>query len=151
MRPLWYAAITGTIILISAVGAVAQNNVDVRSNSLEIQETTGEIRFEGEVEVHMDGFVMTCDLLTVKTDTRDPSKIISGRASGKVTLTKDGDRVTAREAVFNLEAGEVELTGVPKLIREDTTIEAEGIVYSLSEGKASFTGPVRALFKGSGD
>jgi lipopolysaccharide transport protein LptA len=149
---VWYAVLAGLIILAAAGRAdAAPRNVDVRSTSLQIQEKTGEIRFEGSVEVRMSGVVLTCDLLTVKADPADPSKIVSGRASGNVVLTREGDRVTADEAVFDLETETVELSGVPRLIREDTTIEAEGIVYSLAEGTTSFKGPVRALFRGGGD
>jgi len=131
--------------------AAPETGVTIHSNTLQIQEKKGDIRFEGEVEVHMEGIVMSCDLLTVHADSADPSRILSGEATGNVILTKGSDTVQAREAVFNLEAGKVELTGSPRLTREETTIEAERIVYSIDEGKASFAGPVRALFKTSAD
>ncbi len=94
---------------------------------------------------------MGCDSLKVQTDEADPSRILRGEASGNIVLTRGGDRIEAGKAVFNLKSGTVELTGVPRLMREKTTIEAERIVYSLNEGTASFIGPVKALFGVEGD
>jgi lipopolysaccharide export system protein LptA len=131
--------------------AASGEEVTVSSDSLQIQEKTGDIQFEGKVEVRMGDVVLNCDFLTVHADDADTSRILSGEASGNVVMTREGDRVEAREAYFDLEAGNVQLTGVPRLIREDATIEAEKIVYSIEEGTVSFSGPVRALFKAPGD
>ena len=125
--------------------------MSISSSSLLLQERQGDIRFEGNVEVRMSDIVLTCDLLTVRSDTADPSKILSGKATGNIVLTKGVDRVEATEAVFDLEKGQVVLSGVPRLTREDTTIEAERIIYSIDDGTASFQGPVRALFKSPGE
>ena len=142
-----YVVILLVICFASAAWAAPDKGVTIRSNSLQIQEKKGDIRFEGDVEVRMDMIVLSCDLLTVHADDADPSRIVSGMATGNVIMTRGSDRVEAREAMFDLEAGKVELTGVPRLTREETTIQAEKIVYSIEEGTASFQGPVRALFK----
>jgi lipopolysaccharide export system protein LptA len=137
--------------LAATVWAAPDKGVTVRSDSLQIQEKTGDIRFEGNVEVRMEGVVLSCDLLFVKTDSMDSSRIMSGQASGNVVMIRGADRVESQEAIFNLEAGDVELTGEPRLIREETIIEAERIVYSVEKGAATFFGPVRAIFKAPGD
>jgi len=139
------------IVCLSTVAWAASDDVTVRSNSLQIQEKTGDIRFEGEVEARMAEVVLKCDFLTVHTDEADTSRILSGEASGNVVMIRGTDRVEAQEAVFDLDAGNVELTGAPRLIREETTIEAEKIIYSIEDGTALFFGPVRAFFKGRGD
>jgi lipopolysaccharide export system protein LptA len=146
-----YAAAVVIICFGTAVWAASEKGVTVKSNSLQIQDKTGDIRFEGKVEVRMADIVLSCDLLTVHADDMDTSRILSGEASGNVVMTRGSDRVEAQEAVFDLEAGNVQLTGVPRFTREETTIEAEKIVYSIEEGTASFSGPVRAIFKALGD
>jgi lipopolysaccharide export system protein LptA len=151
LKSLGCAAAVLILCLAATVWAAPDNGVTVRSNGLQIQEKTGDIRFEGEVEVLMADIVMSCDLLTVHADDADASRILSGEASGNVVMTRGPDRVEAQFAVFDLETGIVELTGVPRLTREETTIEAEKIVYSITEGTASFSGPVKALFKAPGD
>ena len=151
MRSLVYAAAVVITLLTTAAWAASDNGVTVNSDSLQIQEKTGDIRFEGKVEVRIADVVLSCDFLTVHADEADTSRVVSGKASGNVVLTRGTDRVEAQEAVFDLEAGDVQLTGVPRLTREETTIEAEKIIYSIAEGTVSFSGPVRALFKTLGD
>lgn len=151
MRPVSYMAAVIMVFFTATAWAASDKAFTVTSTSLQIQEKTGDISFEGKVEVRTAEIVLHCDLLVVQTDKADPSKILSGMASGNVVLIRGNDRVKAEEAVFDLEAGKVELTGVPQLIREETTIEAEKIVYSIEEGTASFQGPVKALFKAVGD
>ena len=151
MRPVRYMAAFIMVFFTVTAWAASDKSVTVNSTSLQFEEKTGDIRFEGDVEVRMDEFVLSCDLLVVQADEIDPSRILSGRASGNVVLTRGNDRVQAEEAVFDLKIGKVELTGGPQLIREESTIKAEKIVYSIEEGSASFEGPVRALFKAAGD
>jgi len=151
LRSLTYGMVVTALFLAVTALAASDRNVTVHSNSLQILEARGDIRFEGAVEVRMAEIVLICDLLTVHTDNTDTSRIISGEASGNVVMTWGNDRIEAREAVFDLDAGTVEITGVPRLTREETTIEAEKIIYSMEEGTASFSGPVRAFFKATGD
>ena len=151
MGPVRYMAAIIMVFFTATAWAASDKNVTVSSTTLQIQEKTGDIRFEGKVEVRTAEIVLYCDLLIVQTDKTDPSKILSGMASGNVLLTRGNDRVKAEKAVFDLEAGKVELTGVPQLTREEATIEAEKIVYSIEEGTVSFQGPVRAIFKAVGD
>ena len=140
------------IMCLSSISwAASDRSVSISSSSLQLQEKQGDIRFEGNVEVRMSDIVLNCDLLTIRSDTAEPSKILSGKASGNVVLTKGADRVEATEADFDLEKGQVVLSGVPRLSREETIIEAEKIIYSIEEGTASFQGPVRALFKSPGE
>ena len=151
MRFLPWAAAVMISCLGTTAWAASDRDVTVNSDSLQIQDKTGDIQFQGKVEVRMGDVVLSCDFLTVHADEADTSSISSGEASGNIVLTRERDRVEAREAVFDLVAGYVELTGDPRLIREETIIEAEKIVYSIEEGTASFSGPVRALFKAPGD
>ena len=151
MRPVRYMAAFIMVFFTVTAWAASDKSVTVNSTSLQFEEKTGDIRFEGDVEVRMAEFVLSCDLLVVQADEIDPSRILSGRASGNVVLTRGNDRVQAEEAVFDLKIGKVELTGGPQLIREESTIKAEKIVYSIEEGSASFEGPVRALFNAAGD
>lgn len=146
-----YAAMILSLCCATVSWSASDDGVTIRSNSLKMEEKTGDIRFEGDVEVHMNDAILRCEILTVHADEGDPSRILSGEASGKVTLIRGNDRVDAREADFDLEAGTVKLKGLPRLTREKTTIEAEEIVYSMEEGTASFLGPVKALFDVTGD
>lgn len=143
------ALLIGVLFLPSTAPAAPKMNVTISSDGLQIQESTGDIRFEGNVEVELTDGVLRCDLLVVKTKGKDPSQIRSGEATGNVVLTRGSDRVEAQKAFFDLEAGKVKFSGLPRLIREKTTIQAETIIYSMDQGAVSFSGSVKALFEGS--
>jgi len=146
---LWIGAVV--LCLAAAGSAAADTDITIQSKTLEIQEKSGAISFEGGVEVLMGEITLTCDLLTVHAGSADPTAIVSGEATGNVVMKRGTETVQAQMAVFDLEAGNVELTGSPRLTREDTAIEAVRIIYSIEEGKASFVGPVRAIFKTSAE
>lgn len=139
------------MLLTSQAWAGPDDGVAISSDRLQIQERTNTIRFEGTVEVVLPDGQLSCDLLIVRADESNPSRIKSGEATGNVILTRGSDRVEAQKALFDLEGGNVELTGSPRLIREETTIQAETIIYSMDQGTASFSGPVKATFRKSGD
>jgi lipopolysaccharide export system protein LptA len=139
------------MMLTSPAWAVQDDGIAISSDRLQIQEGTNTIRFEGSVEVVLPEGLLSCDLLIVRADVSNPSRIKSGEATGNVVLTRGSDRVEAQKALFDLEAGNVELTGSPRLIREETTIQAETIIYSMDQGTATFSGPVKAIFRKSGD
>jgi len=140
------ALLIGIFLSASTVLAVPETGVTVNSDSLQIQETTGSIRFEGHVRANLTDGVLNCDVLIVQVEGKDSSRIRSGEATGNVVLTRGGDRVEAQKAFFDLEAGKVKLTGVPRLIRKNSTIQAETIIYSMDQGAVSFSGSVKALF-----
>lgn len=151
MKSMAWGTAVLTLCLSVTAWAAPDKSVTIHSESLKIQERTGDISFEGDVEARMADVVLYCDLLTVQADKVDPSRILSGKASGNVALIKGSERVEASHAVFDLEKGQVVLTGGPRMTREGITIEAQQIIFSIDAGTASFMGTVRALFKAPGD
>ncbi len=124
----------------------AGEGVQISSDKLRIEERSGAVYFEGNVQVQLAEGALSCDLLTVRTSKEDPSVVREGEATGNVVLERGPDRVLAGKAIFDLVKGSVELTGDPQLTRADSTITAKSITYSLDEGTASFEGPVKAVF-----
>jgi lipopolysaccharide export system protein LptA len=120
--------------------------VQINSDNLRIEERSGTVHFEGNVQVQLSEGVLSCDLLIVMTSKEDSSVVRKAEATGNVVLQRGQDRVQAGKAIFDLEKGNVELTGDPFLTRADSTITARSIAYSLDDGTASFEGPVKAVF-----
>ena len=128
-----------------------ESEVRIFSDSLRLVDRTGVVQFEGNVQIEFTGMTMSCDQLTVRTSQEDPSKVLSGTATGHVAMNHSQDRIEAGEARFDLERSTVDLTDSPSLFRGQTTIHAERIVYLLDEGTATFYGPVRAVFVKAGE
>ena len=125
--------------------------VQISSDNLRIEERSGTVHFEGNVQVQLSEGFLSCDLLIVMTSKEDSSVVRKAEATGSVVLQRGADRVQAGKAIFDLEKGIVELTGDPFLTRADSTITARSITYSLDEGTASFEGPVKAVFSSPED
>jgi lipopolysaccharide transport protein LptA len=151
MRRLTAAALI--LLILGSPGWAAtegqEGEVRIFSDSLRIMDKTGEVQFEGSVKVQLSGTTLTCDRLIVNTSAEDPSKVVSGTATGKVVMERGQERIEAGEARFDLRSSTVDLTGSPVLFKGSTTIHAERIVYLLEEGTATFDGPVRAVFTGT--
>ena len=143
------------MILLMAVSMVwaqtAETGKEVRilSDSLLIMDRSGVVHFERHDRDQINGANLNCHHLDVLTNEEDPSIVLSGTATGHVVMEHGGDRVEAGEARFDLESSTVDLKGSPRLLRDRTTISAERIVYLISEGTATFHGPVKAVFPGA--
>ena len=124
----------------------AAGGVKIQSDSLRIMDQSGEIQFEGQVRVDLEGARLTCERLLLQTTGEDPPEVLRGTATGGVVIIRGSDRVTAERARFDLRDGTVELSGSPRLERGDATISARRILYRLDEGTADFEGGVRAEF-----
>lgn len=138
------------VLLLPITGLAAGQELKIQSDSLQIDETKGEVRFEGNVIVKFETAELTCKSLMVVTT--DSSNIKRGTAKGDVVLTRMGDRAEAQKAEFDLTGGKVVLTGSPRLLRGGDRINAVRIVYDLNTGVVVFDGPVNAvIIPSSGD
>lgn|GEM_PF-5981809 len=125
--------------------------IRIQSESMRALDQSGEIRFQGQVRVDLEGTRMECDRLDLQISEGDPPEVYQGTATGNVLIVHGKDRVIADEARFDLREGTVELSGTPRLERGDATITARRILYRLQEGTADFQGQVEAEFEIPGD
>ncbi|GBE15121.1 LPS-assembly protein LptD [bacterium BMS3Abin14] len=146
MRGLFAKALTILmlpILLLPIAGFAAGQELKIQSDSLQIDETRGEVRFEGSVIVRFQAAELTCNSLLLVT--ANSSRIKRGTAQGDVVLKNMGDRVEAQKAAFELTGGQVILTGSPRLLRGGDSINATRITYDVNTGVAVFDGPVNAV------
>ncbi|UCG39170.1 MAG: hypothetical protein JSV00_02745 [bacterium] len=146
MRTPSFTLLALLLALSTALAGPQAEQISILSETLIMQDRTGDVIFEGKVRVSLPDADVSCDRLTVRTSREDLSRVLSGTATGHVVLTREMDRVEADEAHFDLIENTVELTGSPRLSREGTSVEAERIIYRLEKGTATFFGPVRAVF-----
>ncbi len=123
----------------------------VHSDTLRIDENSGEIHFVGQVLVEMENGKLMCDSLVIHTDSRDPGKVSTGLAKGNVKLIRDEDSLESTEARLDANEGIVEFTGSPQLKRKDSRVSAESIIYQIDDGMVTFHGPIEAVFSAAGE
>ncbi|NOY87407.1 MAG: hypothetical protein GXP52_08915 [Deltaproteobacteria bacterium] len=131
------------VLLLPITGFAAGQELKIQSDSLKIDETKSEVRFEGNVFVKFQTAELTCNSLVVVTT--DSSRVKRGTAKGNVVLTRMGDKAEAQKAEFDLTSGKVILTGSPRLLRGRDRINAVRISYDVNTGVAVFDGPVDAV------
>ncbi len=124
--------------------AASLKEINVRAQNLVIEEVTGEIRFEGEVNLEYEGAEMTCRTLILFTDEAGNGDVVRGEATGEVVVSRSGDRLEAGKALFDMRKGVIELEDSPHLERAGNSISAIRIIYEIDSGQARFEGPVRA-------
>lgn len=138
---------TAIAILLAATAAPgADSEMTVKADSLTIEENSGLITFEGNVEVRMPAGALTCRALSLETAPGDPSTIRKGIATGDVMLTRNGDRLRADSAVIDMVERKATFSGSPVLVRGDSRLAAGEIDYDMESGVADFKGPIEASF-----
>ena len=126
--------------------------VEVTSDELSIDQTTGAAVFDGNVLVVQGDVRMSAGLITVLYST-DESGAADGiaelRASDGVTLVTPTDAAEAVDAVYVLETGLVTLSGNVLLTQGQTALSGDRLVLDLNAGTGRMEGRVRTVFGGS--
>ena len=141
--PAWALVPVLLTLLLPATVSAAGEELKIQADSLQIDESKGQARFEGSVSVKFQTAELSCNSLVVFTT--ETSRIRSGIAQGDVVLVRMGDRAEAQRADFDLSEGTVILTGSPRLIRGGDRINSARISYNVNTGVAVFEGPVDAV------
>ncbi len=134
------------LLLLPALAAAAEEPLAITADSLVIEQGGAVIRFEGKVTVKRGDLSLACARLVLRTADGDPARVRTGEGEGGVVLTRAGDRAESERITFDLEAGRAVFIGTPRLFRGKDIVRSTEIVYLLNDGKATFRGPVEALF-----
>ena len=94
--------------------------------------------FERNVKVVGEDMELLCDTLQV---TSKDDKVDKIDARGSVRLSSKGTLAKSERAVYYLKDDKVILEDSPRIIRDKTEMKGQQIVYNLSTGKFSVTGP----------
>jgi len=133
------------VVLFFHGSSLAQGDLKIQSDSMVIDESSGNIKFHGNVTLRKDSITISSDDLTLFSSESEPDSIARVIALGNVILKNEDDSIYSERAEFDLENSRVVLTGKTLFKRGTESISATRIVYSLDTGIASFTGSVDAV------
>lgn len=125
--------------------------IDIRAETLQIEESRGEIRFQGAVTLQYEEVEMSCEILVLYTEGGEAGEVVRGEAIGEVVIRRQEDRIEAGRALFDLRKGIIELEESPLLTRGNQRISSSRMIYEIDKGIARFEGPVRARILSAGD
>ena len=125
--------------------------VQVEADSLQVNQTTGEATFTGNVVIGQGEMRLSAAEVTVVYAAGGNERISSLRATGGVTLVSGRDAAEAQEAAYDVEAGTVALTGDVVLTQGQNVLSGQQATVDLNTGAANITGRVRTVLQPGGN
>jgi lipopolysaccharide export system protein LptA len=125
--------------------------VEVTADQLTVNQTDGTAQFSGNVLVLQGEMRMQATDVLVEYDATGKA-IARLLASGGVTLVNPTDAAEAREAIYSIAAGTLEMSGDVLLTQGTAALSGQKLVIDLNTGTGRMEGRVKTVFQpGSGN
>ncbi len=123
--------------------------VEVAADKLEIDQGDGTAIFSGNVLISQGAMRLSASRVRVvyadQTSSDGTGEIQTMRASGGVTLVNGAEAAEAREAVYNIDAGTINLSGDVIMTQGQTAIAGNSLRINLNNGSGVIEGRVRTV------
>lgn len=148
-----------TALILAAPPALAQNvafggiradvdaPVEVAADNLSVNQADGSAVFTGNVVIGQGEMRLSADRVTVVYAGGGQSRIRSLDAEGNVTLVSGPDAAEARAATYDVETGNVTLTGDVVLTQGQNVLTGDRMLVNLESGTAQVEGRVRSVLQ----
>ena len=122
--------------------------VEVTSDTLSIDQTTGEAVFAGNVIVLQGDLRMTAPEVRVfYSDTDGRRSVEEVLATGGVLMTRGADAAEGREALYDVATAMLTMTGEVLVTQGPTVVAGDRMVVNMQTGDGSVGGRVRTVFE----
>ena len=149
-------------LVLAAAPALAQSSgfgraqdtklpVEVTAEQLSVDQKTGKATFSGKVLIGQGQMRLSADRVTVTYAQGDKSRISALHAEGNVTMVSGEDAAEARAADYDVESGNVILTGDVLLTQGGNVLAGEKVTVDLETGTANASGRVRSVLQPGGE
>ncbi|MDG4646988.1 LptA/OstA family protein [Roseibacterium sp. SDUM158017] len=126
--------------------------VEVTSESLTIDQTTGEAVFTGNVIVHQGDLRMAASQVRVFYSEAEGRRAVDEvLATGGVLVTRGADAAEGQEARFDVAASLLTMSGSVLVTQGPTAVAGDRMVVNMRTGNGSVEGRVRTVLDTSGD
>ena len=146
--PLPVAAQT---VAFGGIKADTKAPVEVTAETLKVDQSTGQANFTGNVLIGQGRMRLSADSVTVTYAQGGQQKIKALNASGGVTLVNGPDAAEAKEAVYDVETGNIVLTGDAIVTQGQNVLAGDRIDVNLADGTARVAGRVRTVLQPGGN
>ena len=151
------------LMLLLATPALAQGQIDfgglsqdtsapveVTADQLDVDQNDGSAVFSGNVLVTQGEMRLTAARIVVNYATGEAGRIQTMNATGGVTLVNGSEAAEAQEAVYDIDSGNVVMTGDVLLTQGQTALSGNRLTIDLETGTGRMEGRVRTIFETSG-
>ena len=144
------AATAQTDITVGGLNADPDAPIEVSADALSVDQDTGRAVFEGNVVIGQGALrIAAARVLVVYND--ESGDISQLEASGGVTFVTETEAAEAQSAVYDLDTGQLVLTGSVLLTQGATAISADRMDVNLESGRAQMAGNVKTVFQQGGN
>jgi lipopolysaccharide export system protein LptA len=137
----------GTSLSFSGLNAVRGQPVEVRSDSLQVDNSTGETVFSGNAVLGQGDMRLAAQTIKVVYAPGDNSRIRRLEAAGGVTLVTAQEAAEAANAVYDIDAGTVRMSGSVILTQGSNVLSGDRLTVNLRSGQGSLEGRVRTIIQ----
>lgn len=134
-------------IALGGIRADAKAPVEVTADSLAVNQTDGTATFTGNVLVVQGGMRLKAAVVNVEYDPQDRSKINRMHATGGVTLVSPAEAAEGKEAVYDVAASSVVMTGDVLLTQGQNVMSGQKLTVDLKTGTGQMDGRVRTVLQ----
>lgn len=142
-------AFAQTNINLGGITADPSAAVEVAADSLSVDQDTGTAIFEGNVVIGQGALRISAGRAQVVYDGAS-GDIASFAASGGVTFANGTEAAEAQNANYDLQNGQLVLTGDVLLTQGASALAAERMTIDVATGNAQMQGRVRTVFQQDG-
>lgn len=121
--------------------------VEVTADALSVDQKTGRATFSGNVLIGQGAMRLSADSVTVAYAQGGQNRISALHAEGNVTLVSGEDAAEAKAADYDVESGNVVLTGDVLLTQAGNVLAGEKVTVNLATGTAQASGRVRSVLQ----
>lgn len=139
------AGAEGTDLRFGSLKGDPSQPVEVKADSLSVDQASGAAAFTGNVVVTQGAMKLSADTVTVEYS-QDKKKIQTLHASGHVLLVNATDAAQGDAAVYTVDSGVVVLTGNVLLTQGQAAIKGAKLTVDLKSGTGHMDGGVTTTF-----
>lgn len=133
-------------LTLGGINADSSDPVEVTADTLNVDQETGKAVFETNVVIGQGDMRIAAARVEVTYD--DASGDITRlNATGGVTFVTATEEAEAEEADYDLQSGNLVMTGDVLLTQGENAISADRMDVNLDTGRAEMTGNVRTVFQ----
>jgi len=141
------AVAQGTSLSFEGLNAVRGKPVEVRSDKLTVDNSSGTTTFSGNAVLGQGDMRLAAQTITVVYIRGDDTRISRLEASGGVTLVTAVEAAEALEAVYDIDAGTVRMTGSVILTQGPNVLSGDRLTVNLRSGQGQLDGRVRTIIQ----
>ncbi len=140
------ASAQGTAIALGGINADPSAPMEISADSLSVDQDTGLALFDGNVVVGQGGLRLSAGQVRVSYDA-ETGDIRFLEITGGVTIVTATEAAEAQTARYDLDAGELILSGEVLVTQGASAMAADRMVVNLEDGTSRLDGRVRTVFQ----